>query len=105
MCSVLSSRVQTSNPSIQEPAEVVRIVRGAYAYRAGVSGTVIIPAGSRIMSWSAFAPTGGSVTIDGGDTITIPSPNGVAAGEAFETLGAATFVFTGTTSYFIEFVN
>lgn len=56
------------------------------------------------MSWAAFASGGGSVTIDGGDTITIPL-NGSASGEAFETLGAATFVFTGTTSFFVEFVT
>ena len=104
MCSVLSSRIQSSNPSIAEPAEVVRIVRGTYAYRAGVSGTVVIPAGSRIMSWSAFAVSNGTVTINGGDTIIIPT-GGNVAGEAFETLGAATFVFTSTDSYFIEFVT
>lgn len=100
----MSSRVQSSNPSISEPAEVVRIVRGTYAYRAGVSGTVIIPAGARIMSWAAFAVSNGRVTIDGGDSIIIPT-GGNATGEAWETLGAATFVFTNTDSFFVEYVT
>lgn len=57
------------------------------------------------MSWAcAVAGGGGTVTIDGGDTITVPG-GGSASGEAFETLADATFVFTGTVSYFIEFVN
>ena len=100
----MSTRVQASNPRLSEPAEVVRIVRGTYAYAAGISGTRIVPAGSRIMSWSAFAVSGGTVTINAGDTITIPT-GGNVAGEAFETLADATFVFTNTDSYFIEFVT
>ena len=102
MCSLL--REHRANPSLTDEADAVRIVRGAYAYRAGVSGTVIIPAESRIMSWSAFAVSNGTVTIDGGDTIIIPT-GGNAQGEAWETLGAATFVFTNTDSFFIEYVT
>jgi hypothetical protein len=57
------------------------------------------------MSWSAFATLStGTVTIDGGSAIPIPT-GGSVAGEAFETLGAAVFVFTNTAGYFIEYVT
>ena len=79
--------------------------RGEYQYKAGVSGTVVIPAGASIRSWSAFAlAAGGTVSIAGGDNIPVPT-NGAVEGDFIESISASTtFIFTGTSGYFIEYV-
>ena len=78
---------------------------GEYQYKAGVSGTVTIPAGARILSWTAFAvAAGGTITIAGGDSIPVP-PNGFVIGGALEPVTSSiNFVFTATSGYFIEYV-
>lgn len=79
---------------------------GTWGYKAGVSGTPAIPAGARILQISASAPleTPASVTINGGDSVPIPSGSGVG----FEPVGnlvAPTIVFTGTESYMVEYLT
>ena len=98
----MSTRVHKANPSRAEPAEVVRIVRGLYAYAAGVSGTVIIS--GDVMSWSARSTlAGATITIDGGDSI--PTRGGSVGGEPHGSLVNPTFVFTNTDAYYIEYVT
>lgn len=77
---------------------------GEFGYRAGTSGTVDdIPVGARIAEVACLGGTGGgTVEINGGDTITVPE------GTPFQTvLGVATadteIVFTGTDSYYVAY--
>ena len=100
MCSLL--RQHTANPSLQEPAEVVRIVRGTFAYAAGASGTVSVP--GTVHSWAARTPSdvAGFVTIDGGTSIPIPA-GGSVGGDPQGTLQSAVFVFSGTDAYLVEY--
>lgn len=77
---------------------------GTWVYYAGSSGTVNVTAGQRVIGISAHATTAGSLTINGGATVTIP------AGASFnlEPLGnltAPTVIFTSTDAYFIEVVS
>jgi hypothetical protein len=77
---------------------------GAYGYVAGTSGTVSMPAFSRILGMGAYASgSGGSVTINGGASITVPT-GGVILSSPYGSCISPTYVFTGTTSYFVEYV-
>ena len=98
----MSTRVHKANPSRAEPAEVVRIVRGTYAYAAGSSGTVVIS--GDVMSWSARSTlAGATVTINGGDAI--PTKGGSVGGDPNGVLTDPTFVFTNTDAYYIEYLT
>lgn len=77
---------------------------GTWGYAAGVSGTETLTGSKRVRSVTAHATTAGSLTIAGGDSIPIP------ANVAFflpldALLTDAEFVFTGTDTYFIDFVT
>lgn len=76
---------------------------GPWSYYSGINGTVVVGAGLRVVGISAYAALGGTITINGGATITLPigvaiaiSPNG--------NLVAPTIIFTGTSTYFVEVV-
>ena len=90
--------------STKELTALSRGLEGIYAYKAGVSGMVIMPAYSRIISWQAACnDIGAKVVIDNGDNINIPEA-GTVNGVPFGTLVAPTFEFITTTSYFIEYL-
>lgn len=77
---------------------------GRWHYLAGASGTVQVPDGGRVVGIAAYSAAGGSLVIDGGNAIPIP------AGAAYEiapkaNLVAAELIFTGTDSYFCEYVD
>lgn len=78
---------------------------GTWGYRSGVSGTVTPPQGARMLSVAAYSSAGGTLTINGGNTITIPA--GVMFNLAFDPdlVIRPTFVFTGTASYYTDFVT
>ena len=76
---------------------------GTWKYYAGVAGTVTVGAGERVMGIAAHASVAGTVQIDGGPIITVPS--NVAVGiEPEGNLVAPTVVFIGTDTYIIETV-
>jgi hypothetical protein len=77
---------------------------GTWAYYAGVSGTVNVTAGQRVLGIAAHATTAGSMTINGGASVPIPAGTGIQ----FTPMGnlvAPAVVLTGTDSYVIEVVN
>lgn len=76
---------------------------GVWGYRAGVSGTPSIPAGAKVLQVTAASVAGGSLTINGGDTVPLP-PNGSISIEPRGNLVAPTLVFTATSAYFVEYV-
>jgi len=80
-------------------------ISGAWSYDAGVSGTLTVSAGRRILQISATAgDTAATMTINGGSTISIPAGRSLTI-EPKGNLTAPTIVFTGTTAYFVEEVN
>lgn len=80
-------------------------ITGTWDYRSGTSGSVSIPASGRVLSAAAVATSGaGTVTINAGDSIAIPEDVGWDH-EPKANLVAPTYLFTGTDSYFVEFVT
>lgn len=84
---------------------------GAWGYAAGTSGTETLTGGKRVLQITAIAlEAAATLTINGGDTITIPygSTDSVSSSITIEPKGNLTdptLIFTGTDSYFIEFVS
>lgn len=77
---------------------------GTWAYYSGINGTVVVTAGQRVVGIAAYAALGGTITINGGATITIPI--GVSINiEPKGNLTAPTIAFSGTSTYFIEVVS
>jgi hypothetical protein len=74
---------------------------GTWGYHAGVSGTVVVAAGERVVGIAAHATDAGSMTIDGGDSVPVPAGTGVVFTPQGN-LVAPTIVFTGTDSYVVE---
>lgn len=77
--------------------------RGTWGYVAGVSGTVVIAAGRRVLGIAAYSSAGGTLTINGGDSVVIPAASAIGISPKGN-LVAPTLIFTGTTSYFVESV-
>lgn len=72
-----------------------------WGYHAGISGTVVVSASETIMGISAYAASGGSMTINGGDSIPLPAGISVTI-QPRAWLYGATIVFTNTNTYIIE---
>lgn len=78
--------------------------RGNWTYSAGVNGTVVVATGRRVTGITAYSSAGGTLTIDGGDSVVIPAGSAISI-EPKGNLVAPTIVFSaGVTSYFIESV-
>jgi hypothetical protein len=84
---------------------------GTWGYASGVSGTVTLTGSKRVLQITAVAlETAGSLTINGGDTVPLPygATDKVSSSICIEPRGNVTdpvIVFTGTDSYFIEYVS
>lgn len=75
---------------------------GAWGYVAGVTGTPVLPAGCRVIGIAAIPATGGgTVTVDGGDTVVIPEGFPLDW-QPLGQLVAPTLVFSGTQSFVVE---
>lgn len=78
---------------------------GTWSYLAGVSGTVNVPAGGRLLGVTATGGTSAaSMTINGGATITIPANQAIDFSPRAQ-LVAPSFVFTSTVSYVVEYLT
>lgn len=77
---------------------------GTWGYASGVSGTPTIGAGKRVIGISAHSTVGGSFTINGGNTITVPANVSVNI-NPLGNLVNPTIVFTSTDTFFVEFVS
>lgn len=88
------------------PTEDINIEKsfGTWGYISGTNGTVVVSGAKRIIGIGAYSLLGGSFTINGGNTITIPS--GVAYNiEPRGNLIDPTIIFTGTDTFLIETVS
>jgi hypothetical protein len=72
---------------------------GPFSYAAGVSGSRTVS--GRIQTILAHSTAGGSMTINGGDSIPIPANVGFAISPCGNVADAA-LVFTGTDMYYVE---
>lgn len=90
-------------PVSMPPSQADTNVTGAWAYAAGTSGTVTLPAGSKVLQISATSLLGGSFTVNGGAVINIPA-NQQFTLEPRGNLVAPTIVFSTTASYVIEYL-
>ena len=77
---------------------------GTWAYYGGVSGTINVAAGQRVLSISCHSSAGGTLQINGGQIIPVPANVGFAI-NPLGNLVAPTVVYSGTDSYFIEVVS
>lgn len=79
---------------------------GTWGYNAGTAGTLTVAANKRILQISATAPAlaAATMTINGGQTITIPAGSSLTVSPKAN-VTAPTIVFTGTASYFVEFIE
>lgn len=79
---------------------------GTWGYNAGTAGTLTVAANKRILAITATAGAllGASMTINGGQTITIPAGTALTITPRAN-LTAPTLVFTSTASYFVEFIE
>jgi hypothetical protein len=89
----------TSNVSIASDKQY-----GSWGYSAGVNGTVVVGTGKRVNGITAYSAAGGTLTINGGDSVLIPAGSAIDISPRGN-LVAPTIVFSaGVTSYFIETV-
>jgi hypothetical protein len=79
---------------------------GTFDYRAGIAGTVVIPSGVIVSGWTAHNTSGGAtMTINGGQTITIPANTQIFDSPPLGSLVGPTFVFTSTDDYYISLIS
>lgn len=110
----VSGTVAVSNPGLTDTqlrASAVPITDanigksfGTWAYYAGVSGTVTVSGGQRVIGISCHATSAGSFTINGGAAIPIPAGLSINI-QPLGNVTAPTIIFTGTDSYFVEVVS
>ena len=78
---------------------------GTWAYHAGTAGTVTLGGTERVLGIIAYASAAGATcTINGGDSIPVPTGVGIEL-EPKGNLVGATIVFTGTAMFLVEVVT
>lgn len=84
---------------------------GTWGYNAGVSGTLTLTGSKRVLQITAVAQeAAATITINGGDTITLPYGSTDKASSAIEivprgNLTDPVIIFTSTKAYFVEYVT
>lgn len=86
-------------------------VSGTWGYNSGVSGTLVLSGGKRVLQITAIAEeAAATITINGGDTITLPygTTDKVSSAITIEPKGNLTnptIIFTATKAWFVEYVT
>jgi hypothetical protein len=93
-----------SLPTGTNPIGNISNLTGTWGYLAGSSGTATVPAGGKVLGIAAHATTAGSLTINGGASVPVPANVGAAL-TPNGNLVAPSIVFSGTDSYFVEYVT
>lgn len=78
---------------------------GTWSYLAGVNGTVVVAAGKRVIGIAAYSAAGGTLTIDGGDSVVIPAGASIDIAPMGNLVGPTLVFSAGVTSYFVETVS
>jgi hypothetical protein len=82
-------------------------LRGRWKYATGSSGSPTLPKGAQIIG-IFMSGSGGTLTINGGDTITMPGSNEWSIRFPHLLVVALTttpLAFTSTATYFVEYVD
>lgn len=95
---------QVRNLAVDIGGENLPDYTGQWGYSSGTAGTLSLSGGKRVLAVSAIAVSGGTATIDGGDTITIPA-GGTFVIEPRVQVVDPEIVFTGTDSYIVEWLE
>jgi hypothetical protein len=86
------------------PVPISDSERGTWGYVAGTNGTVNIAAGRRVLAIQARSTAGGTVTVNGGDSVSVAAGSSLTI-QPKGNLVAPTIVFSaGITSYLVESV-
>lgn len=72
-----------------------------WTYYSGSAGTVVIPANHIVISLSAYAASGGTLTINGGSPVILPAGVSISISPRCPII-APTIVFSNTSTYFVE---
>lgn len=83
----------------------VGVAAGVFGYAAGTSGTVTLTGGKRVRNISAHCTIAGTVTINGGAAIPVPANSQFSASYDDTRLVNPVIAFTGTDSYYIDFLS
>lgn len=75
-----------------------------WAYLSGSAGTVVVAANTCVVSITAYAATGGTVTINGGTPIILPAGVSISISPRLPVI-SPTIIFSNTSTYFIEVVS
>jgi len=94
-----------SNSILEQIRDRLPILTGTWDYHAGVSGTVVLTAGQRLLAVAAHATSAGSLTINGGDSVPIPANTGWGLDSIFAQTTAPVLVFTGTDSFTVAYLR
>jgi hypothetical protein len=91
--------------TLQNPLSVIeQTSNGVFGYESGVSGTETLTGSKKVKSISAYSLAGGTITINGGDSITIPA-NGSVDVPCDYNLIDPTVIFTATNTYLITYIS
>jgi hypothetical protein len=91
--------------TLQNPLSVIeQTSNGVFGYESGVSGTETLTGSKKVKSISAYSLAGGTITINGGDSIIIPA-NGSVDIPCDYNLVDPTVIFTATTTYLITYIS
>jgi hypothetical protein len=99
-----NEQLTVAGNTVERQRVTIGALAGTWAYYAGVSGTVNVAAGQRVIGIAAHSTLGGSMTINGGASIPIPANVGISFSPQGN-LVAPTIVFTSTDSYAVEVVS
>ena len=91
--------------TLQNPLAVIeQASNGVFGYESGVSGTQTLTGSKKVKSISAYSLAGGTVQINGGDSIIIPA-NGSVDIPCDYNLVDPTVIFTATNTYLITYIS
>lgn len=105
----LSTRIENT-PTVELGDDTVAAIdaalteSGTFAYDAGASGTVTVPASGRVFAIAAHATTEATLTIDGGDAVIIPA-NTTLSMDMQGVLVAPVLAFVGTDAYYVDWLT
>lgn len=99
-----ASNQATANNSLSSIDGKIPDESGTWSYIAGTSGSPSISGSKRVLQITAIGgSSGGTLTINGGNTITIPALTSITISPRANLTDPA-LVFTSTSSYFVEMV-
>ncbi len=96
---------QQINPATEESVSGIPDLTGTWGYQAGTTGTLAMTGSKRLLKITCYAAdAAASLSINGGDSITIPADSGLTI-EPHAQLVDPSLTFSNTDSYFVEYLT